>query len=288
MPLSSPYLTGAESSMSSNPDSPVVGVIAAAGRATRIAPLPCSKELMPIGVHREPVELRGRPKVVSQYLLERMRTAGARRIFFVVRSGKFDIAEYYGDGSRLGLSIAYLMMNEPWGPPFSAAQAAPFVDGATVLFGFPDILIQPEDGFVRARNRLHETGADLVLGLFKGALADPLDVVDTNEHGRVVGLVTKEEAPPRRDGDTGYMLAAWGPGFTRFLVEETLRLSPVARSGVRGPSPDWPMGAVIAAAIRAGLHVDSVLLPDARFLDIGTPEGLLAAGEFPGVWPGRD
>ena len=273
--------------MSSSMDRPVIGVIAAAGRATRLAPLPCSKELMPIGVHREPAELRGRPKAVSQYLLEKMRAAGARRIFFVVRSGKFDIAGYYGDGSRLGLSIAYLMMNEPWGPPFSAAQAAPFVDGATVLFGFPDILIQPEDCFVRACDRLRETGADIVLGLFRGALTDALDLVRTDEQGRVVELVTKEERPPRGDGDTGYMLAAWGPGFTRFLVDETRRLSALAHSGAHGPAPDWPMGAVIAAAIHAGLHVDSVFLPDARFLDIGTPEGLAAAGEFPGVWLGR-
>ncbi|HLS57491.1 MAG TPA: sugar phosphate nucleotidyltransferase [Zeimonas sp.] len=273
--------------MSSDLSTPVVGVIAAAGRATRLAPLPCSKELLPIGVHREPEALRGRPKAVSQYLLEKMRAAGARRIFFVVRSGKFDIAEYYGDGSRLGLSIAYLMMNEPWGPPFSTAQAAPFVDDATVLFGFPDILIQPEDCFVRARDRLRDTGADIVLGLFQGALSDGLDLVDTDVHGRVTGLITKEEAPPRREGDVGYLLAAWAPGFTRFLVDETRRLSEVARSGVRGPSPDWPMGAIIAAAIRAGLHVDSVFLPDARFLDVGTPEGLAAAAEFPGVWSGR-
>ena len=274
--------------MPPEPNFPVVGVIAAAGRATRLAPLPCSKELLPIGVHREPAALCGRPKVVSQYLLERMRAAGARRIFFVVRGGKFDIADYYGDGSRLELSIAYLMMNEPWGPPFSAAQAAPFVGDATVLFGFPDILIQPEDCFVRACDRLRQTGADIVLGLFRGALTDPLDLVDTDQHGRVTGLVTKEEGPPRREGDTGYLLAVWGPGFTRFLVEETRRLSIVARSGVHGASPDWPMGAVIAAAIRAGLHVDSVFLPDARFLDIGTPEGLLAASEFPGVWLGHE
>ena len=54
-----------------------------------------------------------------------MRLAGAQRIYFIVRPGKFDIAEYYGDGSRLGLTFAYLMMGAPYGPPFSVAQAAP-------------------------------------------------------------------------------------------------------------------------------------------------------------------
>jgi glucose-1-phosphate thymidylyltransferase len=265
----------------------VIGVIAAAGRATRIAPLPCSKELLPVGVHREPPALRGRPKVVSQYLLEKMRAAGATRVFFVVRAGKFDIAEYHGDGARLGLSIGYLMMGEPWGPPFSASQAAPFVGDATVVFGFPDILIQPEDGFVRLVDRLRATGADVVLGLFRGRLTDPLDLVATDADGRVTALVTKEEKPPRRDGDVGYMIVAWGPAFTRFLVAETARLAAEARAGAHGASPDWPMGAVIAAAIRAGLHVDSVFMADARFLDIGTPAGLAESLAFPGVWDGR-
>jgi glucose-1-phosphate thymidylyltransferase len=152
---------------------PIVGVIPAAGRATRLAPLPCSKELLPVGVHAEPAALRGRPKVVSHYLLERMRDAGASRVFFVVRSGKFDIADYHGDGSALGLNLAYLVMGEPWGPPFSIAQAAPFVGEATVLAGFPDILIEPRDAFARAVARLDATGADVVLGVYPLSRRDP-------------------------------------------------------------------------------------------------------------------
>lgn len=266
----------------------VVGVIAAAGRATRLAPMPCSKELLPIGIHRSPAELRGRPKPVSFYLFEKMRRAGADRLFVVLRDGKFDIARYYGDGSRLGLSMAYLMMNEPWGPPFTAAQAAPFVGDAVVLFGFPDILVAPEDGFERVRERLLSSGADLVLGLFRGKLQDGLDLVRTDDGGRVCDLITKEEDPPRQEGDTGYMLAAWGPGFTRFLVAETARLGEQARAATPGTDLDWPMGAVFAAAVRAGLHVDSVFFPDAQFLDVGTPAGLAAASAFPGVWSGHE
>ena len=48
------------------------------------------------------------------------------------------------------------------------------------------------------------------------------------------------------------------------------------------------MGAVFAAAIREGLHVDSVLFDDAHFLDIGTPSGLAAAASFPDVWLGTN
>ena len=265
------------------PSRPVVGLIPAAGRATRMAPLPCSKELFPVGVHLGPDALRGRPKVVSQYLLDKMVAGGATRVFVVIRPGKFDIAEYYGDGARLGLSIAYLMMGEPWGPPFSVAQAVPFIGDATVLFGFPDILVHPDDAFVRVRTRLESGGADLVLGLFRARRDVPMDVVETEASGRVLRLVTKEQAPARGDADLGYLLAAWGPAFTRFLGAETARLAAEARAGRHGPSPEWPMGAVIDAAIAAGLHVDSLMIDDARFLDIGTPAGLAAAADFPGV-----
>jgi glucose-1-phosphate thymidylyltransferase len=266
----------------------IVGVIPAAGRATRLSPLPCSKELLTIGVHREPTAMRGRPKVVSEYLLEKMCAAGARRVYVVVRPGKFDIAEYYGDGSRLKLSIAYLMMGDPYGPPFSVAQAAPFLADETVVFGFPDILIQPEDALTRLVARLDATGADVVLGLFRAALDDPIDPVTFDADGRVRSLVTKEEKPPRRPGDIGYMMIAWQPPFTALLARETAALADRARTGAHGSSPDWPMGTVIAAAIRDGLHVNSVLLEDARFLDVGTPAGLAAAAAFPGVWSGLE
>lgn len=261
----------------------LVGVMPAAGRATRIAPLPCSKELLPVGVHAEPEALRGRPKVVSQYLLEKMRAAGANRIFFVLRSGKWDIAEYYGNGAHLGLDCAYLLAAEPYGPAFTVAAAVPFLGDATVLFGFPDILIQPQDVYARLVARLDASGADIVLGLFRGRLEDPIDVVTTDASGRVTRLVTKEEKPARAEGDIGYMTAAWAPRFTAFLRQHTTRVAAAARSGAFGAAPEWPMGSTIAAAIEADLHVDSVLLEDAGFLDIGTPAGLAQAASFPGV-----
>jgi glucose-1-phosphate thymidylyltransferase len=48
----------------------IVGVIPAGGQATRLAHLPCSKELFPIGWHVDNND-NVKPKVVSQYLLEK-------------------------------------------------------------------------------------------------------------------------------------------------------------------------------------------------------------------------
>jgi hypothetical protein len=46
------------------------------------------------------------------------------------------------------------------------------------------------------------------------------------------------------------------------------------------PSQELNMGHVVAAAVDAGLVVQSVAFPDGRFLDIGTPTGLRGMPEF--------
>ncbi len=51
----------------------VVGLVPAAGEAKRLGKLPCSKELFPVGFHRVGDGGQVNPKVVSQYLLEKMR-----------------------------------------------------------------------------------------------------------------------------------------------------------------------------------------------------------------------
>ena len=52
----------------------VVGLIPAGGAATRISPLPCSKELYPIGFRRIHGTAEQQPKVVCHYLFEKMRS----------------------------------------------------------------------------------------------------------------------------------------------------------------------------------------------------------------------
>lgn len=270
----------------------IVGLIPAAGRATRLAPLPCSKELLPVGFQSAAQGADRKPKPVSQYLLDRMKLAGARKVFFIARQGKWDIADYYGDGSRLGLQMAYLHVGAPWGPPFTLTQAGPFIGNATVVFGFPDILIDPPDSFSPLLERLRQTDSDVVLGLFACRAHEPGDVVLTDANGRVTGLETKEERPLRPDRYTCWMFAAWRASFTRFMSEHCAKLAAQAQAMVAAsPSakaPEWPVGAVISAAIGSGLHIDSVLFESGRFLDVGTPEGITAAGGFPIVWNGLD
>jgi glucose-1-phosphate thymidylyltransferase len=71
------------------------------GKAKRVEPLPCSKEIYPIGFHRGTKKLAKPPKVVSHYLFDKMRLANVTKAFIVLRSGKWDIPSYYGSGKLL-------------------------------------------------------------------------------------------------------------------------------------------------------------------------------------------
>ena len=72
----------------------LIGLIPAGGSATRIAPLPCSKEVYPVGFQRSADGSVPRPKVACEYLLERMRLAGVNRAYIVLREGKWDIPAF--------------------------------------------------------------------------------------------------------------------------------------------------------------------------------------------------
>jgi glucose-1-phosphate thymidylyltransferase len=242
-----------------------------AGRASRLARLPFSKELYP--TERE-VDGQARPVPVSWHLLEQLRVAGARRAYLVLRQGKWDIPGYYRDGaSTVGLPMAYLVAQAPHGVPFTLDTAAPFVADAVVATGFPDILLSPPDALRRVVSRLVETESDVSLGLFPWHDPTTDDMVRTDHDGRVVGYHRKEALPDLR---YTWSLAAWGPRFTALLHESVAAWAP----GLGGAEAEMAIGLVLQAALDAGLVVQSVTFDDGRMLDIGSPAGLQALPSF--------
>ncbi|MDZ7693124.1 MAG: hypothetical protein U5K69_18720 [Balneolaceae bacterium] len=81
-----------------------VGLIPAAGYTSRIAPIPCSKEIYPIGFHCLKTVETPRPKVISSYLMESFGQTGADHNYIIIRDGKWNIPEYFGQHKSLGLN----------------------------------------------------------------------------------------------------------------------------------------------------------------------------------------
>ena len=254
----------------------IIALVPAAGLATRISPLPCSKEIYPLGLGPVGEEEDVRPKVVCHYLLEKMRRAGARKAFIVIRRGKWDIPGYCGDGSFVGMDLAYLIMGAPFGPPYSIDQAFAFVRNARVLFGFPDILFSPEDVFIRLLKKQVATGADIVLALFPAHDHRCMDMVEVESGGRVRNIYLK---PPKTHLRLAWICAVWTGVFTNFLhtyVRTNLASMDVLNKskGVDLSAGELSVGAVFQAALLKHLHIQSVVFSRGSYVDIGTPDGL--------------
>jgi glucose-1-phosphate thymidylyltransferase len=249
----------------------IIGLLPAGGQATRISPLPLSKELYPVGFQDFGVKSNWRPKVVSQYLLEKMQLAGIEEAYFILRPGKWDIPAYFGDGTMLSMNLGYLIMGLGYGVPFTLDQAYPFVQDAVIALGFPDILFQPEDAYVRILSRLEVSNADVVLGLFPTDKPQKAGMVDFDDKGRVRVIIEK---PPQSDLRYMWGIAVWTPAFTQFLHEYLLTLK--AKSNL-SQLPEIPIGDIIQAAIYKGFHVDAEAFSDGTYLDIGTPDDLVRA-----------
>jgi glucose-1-phosphate thymidylyltransferase len=241
----------------------LIGLLPAGGKATRIAPLPCSKELFPVGFRPVDQGRSLRPKVVCHYLLEKMRLAGATKAYIILREGKWDIPAYLKNGKMLDMRLAYLIMDLPFGVPYTLDQAFPFVQHAMVVFGFPDIIFQPDDAYVQLLARQAESNAEIVLGLFPAHQPDKMDMVNLDPHRRVCGIQIK---PTETDLKyTWYLRVNLSVSSFNTADKDSDR------------QRELFVGDVIQAAIDDGLKVDAVIFVNGSYWDIGTPEDLVNA-----------
>ena len=216
----------------------IVGVIPAAGSATRLGPLPCSKELIPVG---------GRP--VLEYVVDRMRAVPAAEIRVVTRPDKADVVEH---ARRLGATVVEAR------PPSAAASIHLGTAGLdaddVVLVGFPDSVWEREDGFVAVVAALGH-GADVALGCFRSDELERSDVVVADEDGIVRAVQVKPSRPASE--------WIWGCAAAR----------PCALAGLAEHAHP---GTLFDRLARAG-RVRAVRL-DGEFVDIGTPEAVERLG----------
>jgi glucose-1-phosphate thymidylyltransferase len=215
---------------------PAIGVIPAAGEARRLQPLTGAKEM---------VIVAGRP--IMEYLVERMRAAGARDVVVVTRPDKPDVAAH---AATLGLRVVY-------GTPATAAESLALGlrdadEDDVVLLGFPDTIWQPVDGFTRLLEELNE-GADAVLGVFESPEPERSDVVAL-DGDRVLSVEVKPSEPRSA--------LIWGCAVARKRALEGLR---------RHDEP----GTLFDELAGQG-RVRAVPFPG-QMIDIGTPEALARA-----------
>jgi glucose-1-phosphate thymidylyltransferase len=160
------------------------GIIPAAGMGSRIQPLAFSKELLPVGSRID--GSAERPRAVSEYLVERMVRAGARKICFVISPGKSDILEYYG-GTAFSAGIFYAVQPRPAGLCDAIFRALPLIPpDEPVVIGLPDTIWFPDDALCQ----LPDSGLSFLL--FPVEHPELFDAVVTDELGGVLEIEVKK------------------------------------------------------------------------------------------------
>lgn len=227
------------------------GIIPAAGSGTRIQPLAFSKELLPVGSRLDGTTER--PRAVSEYLVERMLTAGADKICFVISPGKSDILAYYGAGIG-GATIAYVVQPQPAGLCDAIFRAVPLVHAEErVVVGLPDTVWFPEDGLCAL-----DEGA-LSFLLFPVDRPEFFDSVVTDDSGNVTEIQVKSPEARSR-----WIWGAFGmPGRVLHELDELWR--------ARGCTDEF-LGTLVNAYVAQGGRARACRA-GTSYVDVGTLHG---------------
>jgi glucose-1-phosphate thymidylyltransferase len=243
---------------------PIVGLIPAAGRATRLALDRGSKEVLPV------TGPDGSSRPVIANLLEAMSRAGVERAFVVLRRGKWDVPEVLVDLAEPGWpELAWIVTPGTGSIPETVGVAGPWLQDSEVVLGFPDVSFTPRNamtGLLAARALAND---DITLALFPSDRPDKTDMVEIAD-GSVTGFRVK---PGPSELTHTWILAGWGPRFTRFLSAHLETLHAI------GPkATELQLSQVFAAALADGLSIGGHFVAGGTFIDIGTPEDLERAG----------
>jgi hypothetical protein len=225
----------------------LVGLIPMAGYAERWKPYPCPKELLPAGLDHQ-----GRPRVIADYIIDRMVSAGVEMVVIPLRSEKANlIMGYFGHQLANGALIAYVAAP---GPSLLANLQAcvPLLRQHRVLFGFPDTFVLPTNPFDYCLELL-EPSVEVVLGSFSNHAITRLFSVNRSGYN-LLGVRTSPMPPgvPVEDREV-WGVAAWNSSFTERLAAWSLE---------DGDDPSY----VLDAAARSGL-ARCIPMPQGEFYE---------------------
>ncbi len=242
------------------------GLIPAAGRATRLQNLTCSKEIYPL--HFRDKDGQDYDFPVCKCLIDSYRIADVNDIYMIIRDGKEDIRQKLGNGSQYGVEITYLYTRKYYGPPYTLDEAYPLIQDQYVVLGFPDILFKPRYVFKQLIEKQQQTSADVVLGLFRAPNPQKMDMVSFDQTGKIEWIDIK---PQQTSLVWTWTLAVWNPGFSDFMHQSLQGMLSDFESDKR---TECHVGTIFQFALEKDIKFDHVFFNEGDLIDIGTPDDM--------------
>ena len=100
-------------------------IILAGGKATRLRPLSCNttKSMVPVLNHP-----------LLEHLIGYLRKHDVKDIILTLSYMSEQVMDYFGDGSKFGVKIDYLLEDSPLGSAGAAKNAEEFLDSSFIVF----------------------------------------------------------------------------------------------------------------------------------------------------------
>ena len=232
------------------------GILLAGGRGTRLYPLTAllNKQLQPVY-----------DKPMVYYPLSTLMLAGIREILII--STPEDIPNFQkllGDGSKWGISLSYAVQDEPRGiadsfligEDFIQKEAVCLILGDNLFYGYLDFL----------RDAINSNTGGTIFG-YQVQNPQEYGVVDFDEVGNVLSIEEKPETPKSNYAIPGLYV------YDSNVVEMVEQITPSAR----GELEITDLNKVYLS--KKQLKVE-LIGRGIAWLDMGTPDSLLEAGEF--------
>ena len=232
------------------------GILLAGGRGTRLYPLTAllNKQLQPVY-----------DKPMVYYPLSTLMLAGIRDILII--STPEDIPNFQkllGDGSTWGISLSYAFQDEPRGiadafligKDFIQKEAVCLILGDNLFYGYLDFL----------RDAINNNTGGTIFG-YQVKNPQEYGVVDFDEIGNVISIEEKPEIPKSNYAIPGLYV------YDSNVVEMVKQITPSAR----GELEITDLNKVYLS--KKQLKVE-LIGRGIAWLDMGTPDSLLEAGEF--------
>lgn len=243
-----------------------IGILPAAGVASRLRPFLHPKELLPILFTLDRQSGEARPMLAAEYSLVAMREAGIEKCIVIINEAKSEILKYFGNGSELGMNLVYAVQSEPAGLPQAIAVATPWLNDASVCMALPDTVFRPRRALRMICEKKQSSGSELVLGVFPTSEPHHLGPVRIGDNGRVIEV---QDKPAETDLMNTWGMAVWSPRFTDLIDQCVATWAAENKDGT-----EHPLGEIFEIAVRSGFKVDSVFFENGDYVDAGKPKGI--------------